>query len=379
MFKKNLQVLAVAVTVFFGACAHSHTPEIEVVFVLDTTGSMGGLIQGAKGKIWSIANTLAQTRPAPEIRMGLIGYRDRGDAYVTTLTQLTDDLDAVYGQLMQFQAQGGGDGPESVNQALAEAVNNIQWSKGRDVYRVIYLVGDAPPHMDYQQDVKFHVSCRKAARRDIVINTIQCGNDPNTTPVWKKIARLGHGQYFRTQQSGGAVCYSTPYDDELASYSRSLDDTRVYYGDRKAMRRAEAKKRVSSEIYAEASAPAIAARSSYNAGAAGAKNLLGDNELVYDITEKGKDLSKIKKEHLPLELRKKSDQELEIYLKEKAKKRAEIQAKIAELSKQRQQHITKQIAAKGGTDKDSFDAQIFDSIKTQAAEKGIEYEGELLH
>ncbi len=379
MFKKNQKVLVAAVTVFLSAFAQAHTPVIEVVFVLDTTGSMGGLIEGAKGKIWSIANTLAQTQPAPEIRMGLIGFRDRGDAYVTTVTQLTSDLDTMYSRLMQFRAQGGGDTPESVNQALAEAVSNIQWSNGGDVYRVIYLVGDSPPHMDYQNDVKFHASCAKAVRKDIIINTIQCGNNSSTTGIWRRIARLGHGQYFRTQQSGGAVSYSTPYDDDLARYSRALDGTRVYYGDHKAMRKAEAKKRVSSEIYAEAPAAAIAARSSYNAGASGARNLLGDSELVYDATEKGKDVSKIKKRHLPEELRSKSDKELKAYVKEKAKKRAELQAKIAELSKQRQEHIAGQIAAKGGAAKDSFDMQIFESIKIQAAEKGIDYEGELLH
>ena len=104
-------------------------PAVEVVFVLDTTGSMGGLIAAAKDKIWSIANTLATADPAPQIRMGLVGYRDRGDAYVTLATPLSDDLDAVYTQLMQFQADGGGDGPESVNQALYEAVTRPDWSR----------------------------------------------------------------------------------------------------------------------------------------------------------------------------------------------------------------------------------------------------------
>ena len=53
-------------------------PKIDVVFVLDTTGSMGGLIQTAKEKIWSIATTMASAQPAPEIRIGLVAYRDRG-------------------------------------------------------------------------------------------------------------------------------------------------------------------------------------------------------------------------------------------------------------------------------------------------------------
>ena len=89
--------------------APATTPRIEAVFVLDTTGSMGGLIDGAKRKIWSIANQLASAKQTPDVRMGLIGYRDRGDDYVTRDYPLSSDIDALYGKLQQFQAQGGGD------------------------------------------------------------------------------------------------------------------------------------------------------------------------------------------------------------------------------------------------------------------------------
>ena len=72
---------------------------IEVCFVLDTTGSMGGLIEGAKQKIWSIANEMISAQPTPELKLGLIGYRDRGDDYVVKSFGLTDDIDAIYGHL----------------------------------------------------------------------------------------------------------------------------------------------------------------------------------------------------------------------------------------------------------------------------------------
>ncbi len=95
---------------------------VEVVFVLDTTGSMSGLIHAAKEKIWSIASTLAQAQQAPEISMGLVAYRDRGDAYVTQVIDLNRDLDSMYAKLMDFAADGGGDGPEAVNEALEAAI-----------------------------------------------------------------------------------------------------------------------------------------------------------------------------------------------------------------------------------------------------------------
>ena len=99
-------------------------PRIEVVFALDTTSSMSGFIQAAKEKIWSIATTMASAQPAPEIKIGLVAFRDRGDAYVTQVTDLSEDLDSVYAKLMDFKAIGGGDGPESVNQALYDAVQH---------------------------------------------------------------------------------------------------------------------------------------------------------------------------------------------------------------------------------------------------------------
>ena len=191
-------------------------PRIEVVFVLDTTGSMSGLIQAAKDKIWSIASTMASAQPAPEIRMGLVAYRDRGDAYVTRVIDLSDDLDSMYATLLDFEAAGGGDGPESVNQALFDAVNGISWSQDDDVYQVVFLVGDAPPHMDYQDDVKYPVTLAEAARRGIVVNTIRCGNDTHTEIEWRAIAAATQGAYFTVDQSGGAIAMTTPFDAELA-------------------------------------------------------------------------------------------------------------------------------------------------------------------
>src|SRR5437762_5547170 len=91
-------------------------PQVEVVFCLDTTGSMGGLIDAAKQKIWSICNQIAAGQPTPHVKIGLVAFRDRGDEYVTKVHDLTDDLDAVHSNLMSFKAKGGGDFPESVNE-----------------------------------------------------------------------------------------------------------------------------------------------------------------------------------------------------------------------------------------------------------------------
>ncbi len=125
---------------------------LEMVFVLDTTGSMGGLIDGAKQRIWGIINEVMQKPSKPRVRVGLVAYRDNGDDYVTKLLPITEDLDKAYTTLMDYQAGGGGDTPENVRKALAEGVRNAGWSKaGRGLAQIVFLVGDAPPQ-NYAQE-----------------------------------------------------------------------------------------------------------------------------------------------------------------------------------------------------------------------------------
>lgn len=347
-------------------------PKIEVVFCLDTTGSMSGLIAAAKEKIWAIANTLATSKPTPEIKMGLVGYRDRGDKYVTRVTDLSDDLDAIYKELMAFQAQGGGDTPESVNQALHEAVTKIKWSTDDQTYRVLFLVGDSPPHMDYQDDVKYQKTCELAAKRAIMINTIQCGNRGTTTPIWRDIAKRAEGQFFRVEQSGGAILAATPYDDDLAELGKKLDATRVYYGTAEEREKQEGRVKLAGVIAEEATKEAGARRAVFNAGKSGEKNFLGRQELVHDFANNDDELDKLKDEELPEKLRKMSDDERKAFIQQQAKTRASLQARIRELAAKRDRHIREQIE-KGKTDAaKSFDHQVHGAMKKQAAEKGIE-------
>ena len=116
---------------------------------------------------------------------------------MTRVRDLSPDVDGLYGELQQLSAGGGGDGPESVNQALHEAVTHMSWTPGQDVYKVVFLVGDAPPHMDYQDDVPYAESVRRARSHGIVVNTVQCGSMTSTASVWQSIAVAGSGPLRR--------------------------------------------------------------------------------------------------------------------------------------------------------------------------------------
>jgi len=351
----------------------SEQPTVEVMFVLDTTGSMGGLIAAAKEKIWSIANTLSSADPAPDIKMGLVGYRDRGDQYITIVTKLSDDLDKVYSDLIQFQANGGGDGPESVNQALNDAVIKAEWNLDASVYRVIFLVGDAPPHMDYNDDVKFQDTCRVAAKKNIIINTIQCGNMGGTKEVWQEIAKLGKGEFFQVAQSGSAVLYDTPYDKKIAGLSRKIDDTRIFYGTDSYMMEIKEKKDISDKLYDTAAPSAVAKRAIFNSSKSGKKNFLGSQELIYDLENKAINISEIKSEELPDELRNMEPEVLENHVKKLGTERKKLQTEMEQLARQRQAYIENQVKNESGLKENSLDSKIYQCIKSQAAGKEIIY------
>ncbi|HWG43425.1 MAG TPA: VWA domain-containing protein [Gemmataceae bacterium] len=343
-------------------------PKIEVVFCLDTTGSMGGLIEGAKQKIWSISNQIAGGKPTPELKIGLVAYRDKTDAYITKIIDLTDDLDAIHGKLREFQAQGGGDAPESVNKALDDAVNKIKWSTDAKTLRIIFLVGDAPPHMDYKDDVKYPVTCKKACEKSIIINTIQCGGDGECAKHWKEICKLAEGSYAQIAQTGGVVAVATPYDKELATINAELARTTLVYG------RGEMKKAGEAKLRAAAALPAPAAADRAGFAAKGGK------AAAYDLLDAVKDgkvnLEKVKKEELPEAMQKMDLKQQKEYLDKLGTRRVELNKQALELDKKRGAYIKDELAKKakkeGKNSKDSFDNQVLESLRKQAKKHNID-------
>jgi Mg-chelatase subunit ChlD len=343
-------------------------PRIEVCFVLDTTGSMGGLIEGAKQKIWSIANEMISAQPTPELKLGLIGYRDRGDDYVVKSFSLTDDIDAIYGHLREFQAGGGGDAPESVNEALAEAIHKMPWSGDSKVLKIIFLVGDAPPHMDYPNGPKYPDLCWEAAKKELIINTIQCGEMAETKPIWQEIAKLSEGSYVGISQSGNVAVISTPMDKELSRLNERIGTTLIPYGDSKLQAEVHAKYAVA----ASAPVSAMADRLSYNSKTG--KAVQGRGELVDALNNNTLKLDEIDQKQLPTELQKLDHSELQKLIAKTRDERADLQKQIVEVSKKREAYIqseNKRLAAEGKGD--AFDQKVAETLRVQAAKKGISY------
>jgi Mg-chelatase subunit ChlD len=165
-------------------------PHIDVVFVLDATGSMGDEIEPVKQHIWNIANQIASGNPRPELRVGLVIYRDRSDAEPTRMVPLTGDLDRMHDALMGVTAQGGGDYPEDVDAGLALALHEMNW--GERSARMVFLVGDAPAQRYPEHDHNGLV--RYAADHQIEVSTIECsGLDARGRSEFAAIAQRTHG------------------------------------------------------------------------------------------------------------------------------------------------------------------------------------------
>ena len=354
---------------------NNESPTLEMVFVLDTTGSMGGLLEGAKQRIWGIVNEVMQSPSHPAVKIGLVAYRDRGDRYVTQVLPITEDLDKVYTTLMEYEASGGGDAPEDVRRALADGVQKAGWSRSTSrLAQVLFLVGDAPPHNDYQDEEDVLATAGNAMEQGIVVNTIQCGNVSETKQVWESIAERGQGQYFAIPQTGGVQVIATPYDEDLSKLGTKLGGTYVAYGGGAGVEgdrfRADARKTAEvSETTVADSAPAEARAMRSINKAVNAKAYIGD--LLQNIENRSVKLESVAEADLPEDLKKLSPSERKQEVDKRLAERKEIRNQIMALSKQRTDYIAAQQKKQGGTGQNSFDVAVSTALKQQLAKKGI--------
>lgn len=340
-------------------------PAVEVAFVLDTTGSMGGLIEGAKRKIWSIATAIVDSNPDADIRMGLVAYRDIGDEYVTKKFELTADIQDLYANLLELKARGGGDWPESVNEALDIAVNKMKWTDGGEVRRIVFLVGDAPPHMDYEQDVKYPVTLKVAKQKDIIVNAVLAGNAQDTARVWRDIAQYGNGRFIPIPQDGGqVVIIETPYDEDIVILQREINETVIPYGPRALQRRTEEKTKQLSQVAAAAPAQASEMASYLNKRAkVNSEAVTGDGDLVADVKAGRTSFSDIKEDDLPPILRAMKPEARMDEINRQMTQRKALNEKLAALVAKRDKYVADQRdkAPKAS----SFDRVVEETLRAQ--------------
>src|SRR5882757_2912236 len=338
-------------------------PTVEVAFVLDTTGSMGGLIEGAKRKIWSIATAIVDSNPDAEVRMGLVAYRDIGDDYVTRTFDFTTDIQDLYAKLLELKARGGGDWPESVNEALDVAVNKLHWTEGSDARRIVFLVGDAPPHMDYAQDVKYPTTLAVARQKGIIVNAVLAGDARDTERVWRDIAQNAGGRFIPIPQDGGqVVIIETPYDDDIIILQNEINGTVIPYGSRALQKHTEDK---TQQLSRAAPSQASEMASYLNKRAkVSSEAVTGEGDLVSDVASGRTRIGAVKDEELPAKLRALTPEQRISELDNQMKQRKALNEKLAALVASRDKYVAEQ-RDKAPPKASSFDRVVEDTLKAQ--------------
>ncbi|MBK8051402.1 MAG: VWA domain-containing protein [Anaerolineales bacterium] len=170
--------------------------QLDLVFVIDATGSMGDEIQKLKDSMAGVADQIARLPEAPDVRYGLVVFRDQGDDFVVRTHDFTKDLGRFQRDLASVWASGGGDEPESVNEAIHRTLNDLSW-RGDDTVRLSVLIGDAPPNLDYSwQPFSYEKDMVEAVRMGVKFFPVGASNlSEQGEYIFRQIAQLSGGKF----------------------------------------------------------------------------------------------------------------------------------------------------------------------------------------
>jgi Mg-chelatase subunit ChlD len=199
--------------------------KLDVLFLIDTTGSMGDEIDRLKDSVRSVSERISALPAGADLRLGMTVYRDRGDLFITRTFDFTSTVDVFKTALTAVQAAGGGDTPEDLNAGLHEAVSAPSW-RGDDTVKLVFLIADAPPHLDYQDGPDYAADVRAAARRGIKIMPIaSSGLDDKGEYIFRQLAQITMGRFTFLTYGADGVSPGDKTDHHVSDYAvLALDD-----------------------------------------------------------------------------------------------------------------------------------------------------------
>lgn len=191
------------------------TKNVDIMMIVDATGSMGDEIIYLKNELHDIINKIQNNQKDLDIRIGSVFYRDRGDAYLTRKSELDKDIVKTINFIQEQEAGGGGDYPEAVDEALYQAIEMESWHEDA-LARVAFLVLDAPAHSNEKSVQQIHKQIRLAAEKGIRIIPIVCsGIDKSGEYLMRNMALATNGTYvFLTDDSGIGDSHIKPSTDK---------------------------------------------------------------------------------------------------------------------------------------------------------------------
>jgi hypothetical protein len=305
---------------------------IRVGLLLDTSNSMDGLIDQARAQLWEFVNALAREQvdgDTPDLELALYEYGNDGlssqNGYLRQVSGFTSELDVISEKLFALTTNGGS---EYCGTVIRAAARELSWSALLDDVQVLFIAGNE--EFD-QGSVPWKMACSEAREKHITVNTIYCGDyESGVREGWKAGAQAGGGRYMNIDSNLETVFIDAPQDDELAALNERLNATYIYYGEYGYDKfRNQEVQDSNAELYGKAnrSSRAVSKASSFY------KNESWD--LVDASKEKGFDISKIERRHLPEQYRDKSDAELLVIIRVNKSERERITLRINALNAER--------------------------------------------
>lgn len=341
---------------------------IQVALLLDTSGSMDGLIEQAKSQLWKILNELNRMRKngeVPDLEVALYEYgntarRSSARFEINQLTGFTTDMDLVSEKLFSLTTNGG---DEYCGAVIKASLDELAWKQG-DGMRIIYIAGNEP---FTQGPISFKNACTDAVEKGIIVNTIHCGDcQEGMDGQWQAGAKAGKGEYLCINQDQRTVYIQTPFDDQINTLNAQLNDTYIPIGKKGYEKKQnQSVQDANAAKYDRANA---AERSAFKSS----KNYKAEDWDLVDAYKKDKKVVENRAD-LPDSLQTLSIEEMERRIQAITARRESVQQQIQQLNTQRLQYIEQQKTEQrtGG----DLENSILQSLRKQAAEKGFQVEG----
>jgi len=350
--------------------AEPPAPRIQVAILLDTSGSMDGLIEQAKTQLWKIVNEFIFAekdgrKPQLEVALYSYGMGSEGDGgFMQRLLPLTTDLDKVSEKLFALRTSGSA---EYCGWVIQRATRELAWSASTGDLKVICIAGNEE---FTQGKVDYRESCKEAASKGIVVNTIHCGNEAEgVSGKWKDGALLADGTYSFIDQNRAVVHVNAPQDAKIAELGEALNKTYVPFG---AAGADAAARQVAQD--ANASKSSMGSYVQRQVTKANAFYVNANWDLVDAVQNKQVRLAEVKEADLPENMRKMDAREREAYVGSQLNERQRLQKEINTLNLERQKYVDaetkKQAEAKG---KKTLDAAMSETLRAQAAKREFRF------
>ena len=356
--------------------AHAHSPLeikkdniVQIALLLDTSNSMDGLINQAKSQLWDIVNEFSLAKcgndARPNLQIALYQYGNDNlsadEGYIQQVLGFSSDLDEISEKLFSLTTNGG---EEYCGKVLQTSLAQLPWNKNPDLLRMIFIAGNEP--FD-QGQYNYKTALTNANEKDVVVNTIFCGNyDLGINTNWKNGATRTGGEYMAIDHNKEVVQITTPYDEIIIKLNSRLNKTYISYGS------LGKSKYIAQEVQdrnALSMQEAVAVKRAVSKSSRLYNNKKWDLVDAYDDAEF--EISSIKKDELPEELQSKSENEIKKFVESKKNEREEIQKEIKKYNSKRLTYIAEN---QKNNNSGELENAMIQAIKKQAASKNYSWD-----